>query len=341
MSQHRLHTLKSIAACGLLSAGLFAGVGPAEAYNGFLKSLTDLYPGSTTTQAGCTTCHGSNSGTLNAYGKDLCLQLPGYVPADLTPYLQAIEGFDSDDEGSTNLAEINANAQPGWTTGVVNMLYTTLCAATGAAVSPPAGVPLPYDPPVLGYPVAVAGGPYSGLVNIPITFDGTGSFDSDAGGIVSYAWDFGDGGTATGAILQHTYVAAGTYTVTLTVFDSDGNVASNQTTATVSAETALDLDIAGLSISKTARVGKPITIKLSVENRGSVAGQAFATIVGTMNAEEVYGWRLNVFDDFNRGSTTFTFPSYIPSAKGTIEWTVVIDDGDPDLDVATTTTVVK
>ena len=65
-------------------------------------------------------------------------------------------------------------------------------------------------------PVADAGGPYVGAVNIPLLFDGTGSSDPD-GGALTYAWDFGDGVSGTGATPNHTYQAAGTYTVTLRV----------------------------------------------------------------------------------------------------------------------------
>jgi hypothetical protein len=60
-------------------------------------------------------------------------------------------------------------------------------------------------------------------------FDGTGSSDSD-GRVVSYAWTFGDGGTATGPKANHTYAAGGRRTVTLTVTDDDGAVGSTSRT---------------------------------------------------------------------------------------------------------------
>ncbi|MBV9174817.1 MAG: PKD domain-containing protein [Chloroflexi bacterium] len=43
---------------------------------------------------------------------------------------------------------------------------------------------------------------------------------------VNYRWNFGDGSTATGASVVHTYTSAGTFTVTLTVTDRGGNVSS-------------------------------------------------------------------------------------------------------------------
>lgn len=70
-------------------------------------------------------------------------------------------------------------------------------------------------------PVAAINGPANGMVSEPLPFDGTGSKDPD-GQIVSYTWEFGDGASASGFNVSHTYPVSGTYQVTLTVVDNDG-----------------------------------------------------------------------------------------------------------------------
>jgi hypothetical protein len=78
-------------------------------------------------------------------------------------------------------------------------------------------------------PVADPNGPYPGVVDVAVMFDGTGSDDPD-GTIVSYEWDFGDGSpVGTGESPTHAYTAADTYTVTLTVTD-DGGLTNMATT---------------------------------------------------------------------------------------------------------------
>lgn len=77
-------------------------------------------------------------------------------------------------------------------------------------------------------PVAVISGLPSGCssgkVGVPVTLDGTYSLGG-AGQIVSYRWEFGDGTTASGGIVTHTYAAAYTYLVSLTVVDEGGGTA--------------------------------------------------------------------------------------------------------------------
>ncbi len=69
-------------------------------------------------------------------------------------------------------------------------------------------------------PVADAG-PSIFTDRTTITFDGTRSVDGD-GNSLAYAWDFGDGAKAKGAIVSHTYAEGGTYPVVLTVDDGTG-----------------------------------------------------------------------------------------------------------------------
>ncbi|WP_456478634.1 outer membrane protein assembly factor BamB family protein [Geoglobus ahangari] len=72
-------------------------------------------------------------------------------------------------------------------------------------------------PPVAMFAVSKT----SAKTNEILTFNASQSYDPD-GTIVNYTWDFGDGGSGRGAVVTHAYTAPGTYTVNLTVTDSDG-----------------------------------------------------------------------------------------------------------------------
>ena len=91
--------------------------------------------------------------------------------------------------------------------------------------------------PVNDAPVADPNGPYVAVVNEPVTLDGTGSSDVD-GDILTYAWDFGDTNSGTGATPSHTYTATGNYTVTLVV--NDGTVDSLPETTSVEVVAAVN-----------------------------------------------------------------------------------------------------
>jgi PKD repeat protein len=75
--------------------------------------------------------------------------------------------------------------------------------------------------------------PRSGQGPLPVHFSGTRSYDED-GSITSYQWDFGDGSSATGVEVDHTYTRSGDYRARLTVTDDQG--ASGTSYVTISLE---------------------------------------------------------------------------------------------------------
>jgi len=77
-------------------------------------------------------------------------------------------------------------------------------------------------------PVAVSGGPYEGVVGVPISFDGGRSSDPD-GQTLSCVWYLGDGTVASGPTTSHAYARPGRYPVLVSV--SDGGLTSQAVTA--------------------------------------------------------------------------------------------------------------
>ncbi|WP_295817683.1 PKD domain-containing protein [uncultured Microbacterium sp.] len=70
--------------------------------------------------------------------------------------------------------------------------------------------------------------------HLALSVDGSASHDSD-GSIAAFAWDFGDGTSASGTNAAHTYAAPGDYTVRLTVTDNDGMTGTMTRVVTASA----------------------------------------------------------------------------------------------------------
>ncbi|WP_431729896.1 ThuA domain-containing protein [Verrucosispora sp. TAA-831] len=82
-------------------------------------------------------------------------------------------------------------------------------------------------------PIAVASAePTSGPAPLTVEFSSAGSRDPD-GGVLTYSWAFGDGGTSTEANPTHTYAEAGNYTAQLTVTNPNGRTAVANVPVTV------------------------------------------------------------------------------------------------------------
>jgi PKD repeat protein len=120
---------------------------------------------------------------------------------------------------------------------ITRLADLTLSGATAAFTAPPQSITLlvlpssgvANQPPV----AAVSANPTSGNAPLSVSFDGTASHDPD-GTIASYSWNFGDGGTGTGATASHAYQNAGSYTAVLTVTDNLGATGTNSVGITVS-----------------------------------------------------------------------------------------------------------
>ncbi len=129
-------------------------------------------------------------------------------------------------DGSTGTGASPTHTYQSEGTFTVTLTVTDNGSAQGSASTTATITPAPLPP------TADSGGPYSGLVGTPISFDGTASGDPD-GTIASYAWDFGDGGLASGPTPTHSYSVDGSFTVTLTVTDNDGLTGTDATVATI------------------------------------------------------------------------------------------------------------
>ncbi|MFC2140882.1 PKD domain-containing protein [Acidobacteriota bacterium] len=114
-------------------------------------------------------------------------------------------------DGTTSTEQNPVHTYAAAGTYTVTLTVTDDDGATGS-VSKDITVTEPNLPPIADFTYTVS--------NLTVTFTDN-SYDPD-GVIVSWLWDFGDGNTSTEQNPVHTYAAAGTYTVTLTVTDDDG-----------------------------------------------------------------------------------------------------------------------
>lgn len=115
-------------------------------------------------------------------------------------------------------------------------------------------------------PVAVAGGPYTGVEGTGVAFDGSASFDPDEGDVLSFAWQFGDGTTGSGATPTHSYADNGEYSVRLIVSDQFGAADTTFTTATIANAPPV---ITSLTVPAAAAMGSPATVSVTYTDAGS------------------------------------------------------------------------
>lgn len=180
-------------------------------------------------------------------------------------------------------------------------------------------------------PTAVASAtPLSGTAPLTVNFTGSNSTDPE-NGVLKYAWDFGNGSTATTANATTTYSAAGSYTAKLTVTDAAGA----SSTASVGISVAAPVQsvyVKAMTIAlNTTSKGTAATVTITVwDNKqaprpgatvtGSWSGLTSGNTSGTTNQQGVVSF--TSARTKTRGTFTYTVKgisatgyTYVPSSN--------------------------
>ncbi len=133
-------------------------------------------------------------------------------------------------------------------------------------------VTIPNKPPAAVLSVS----PLSGPAPLNVTASAAGSSDPD-GSIVSTAINFGDGSALVNAVsASHTYATAGTFTVTATVTDNLGAIASKATAVQVTS--ANKPPIAALTVTPTSGYA-PVTVTASTAGSSDPDGTVANSVI--------------------------------------------------------------
>lgn len=202
-------------------------------------------------------------------------------------------------------------ATPSHSYGSSGIYYVNLVVSDDEFESPPASIAVSVYNNV---PIAYLGGVNYGEKNEVLTFSGSNSYDLN-NDVLTYFWDLGDGTTANGEIISHSYSQSGTFTITLKVFDGEG-------------------------------WSLPVTQDILIENNPPVVrhgGPYYASpneviqfdgtgSYDTDNDPLTYRW------DFGDGTTaTGSTPTHQYSANGIYTVNLIVNDGEQDSVIGKTT----
>jgi DNA/RNA endonuclease G (NUC1) len=171
-------------------------------------------------------------------------------------------------------------------------------------------------------PVAVVNGPFAGQEGSSVSMSAAGSTDPN-GDALTYLWSFGDGSTATGLSVSHTYAQDGGYTVRLIVRDSRGLEDTVTTTAVITNVAPVIAALGGATLLPS----ETYTASGSFTDPGADAWTA------TVDYGDGTGARALVLS-----GKTFSL-SHTYAAAGTFTVTVRVSDDDATANRTTTVTV--
>ncbi|MDS0295107.1 PQQ-dependent sugar dehydrogenase [Halogeometricum luteum] len=164
--------------------------------------------------------------------------------------------------------------------------------------------------------------PESGAAPLDVAFE-AGASDPE-GDDLSYTWHFGDGETATGVSVSHTYDEQGSYEAYVEVSDGTTAVDSEPTPVTVGGAPEMTLDPAG---DVTARGGEEVTLSADVTDVED----------GRLSGEDIE-WQVSLAHNTHRHpqtsetgeSITYTVPATGHATTGVVAYEVNVTATDSD-----------
>jgi PKD repeat protein len=166
--------------------------------------------------------------------------------------------------------------------------------------------------------------PTSPAVLDPVTFDASGSSldGSGCGSACSYSWEFGDGSSGSGLVLQHTFTSSGVFNVTLTTTSLAHGTSNSTTRPIVIAPPAppvanFTTGPCAVVVASCSRFTDASTVGAGATITGHLIDFGDNTNANALPAEHTYAVagtytiRLTVTDSLGRTATT-TRPLVVP-----------------------------
>jgi PKD repeat protein len=218
------------------------------------------------------------------------------------PESALIYRWDFDDGGSALGDEAEHTFEAGGTYDVV----LTVTDQSGATATKTITVEVADAPENAAPTVDAAAVPTSGQAPLQVLFTAQGS-DPD-GDVLTYKWEFGDGASASGRRVRHTYAANGTYQAKVTATDEAGNTATDTVQIVVGNPAGNQAPSVQIAASKTT-------------------GKAPLSVVFTAAGSDPEGGQLSYVWDFGDGGAAGgTKATHVYTAAGTYTAKVTVTD---------------
>ena len=252
--------------------------------------------------------------TLSIRLKELCAS--GSITKDggyhLAPSMVSSNGIfrKNSGNGKMNPTILHIKKHVQWIPVALIVCLVVVAFGSAMMLSPPASPPAPITANFSYLPSS------SIVVGQSLTF-----ISSSNGAITSYYWDFGDGSPiANGETATHTFMAAGSYTVALTVRDNHGSTTTKQEAVVVSEEEPA-APINPITINFTISPN-PALVNTGWENQWMV-GKNLRFAASTSNASAGFSYAWN-FGDGASGAGAIVSHAY--AQAGTYDVTLTATD---------------